>query len=172
MRPLSVSRRVASLLTARVAFSNVPPATVSQPRRNVSQPAYDGHIPLNWAENAFLAVGSAVMSLMDPRRGGVPFDIYVAIFLSHHLSSDMIAALGETTGAPALPRLREQMLDSIEGRRILRERPRVNSETVDMEKLSQLPHGTFGRAYMTWLDRCGVTPDTREPVFLFNIPSD
>lgn len=79
----------------------------------------------------------------------------------------MIAVLGETTGAPVLPRLREQMLDSVEGRRILRERPRVNSETVDMEKLSRLPQGTFGRAYMTWLDRCGVTPDTREPVSFF-----
>lgn len=33
-------------------------------------PAYPGHIPLNWFENAFLAVGSAVMSLADPRRGG------------------------------------------------------------------------------------------------------
>ena len=84
-------------------------------------------------------------------------------------SLDMIAALGETTGAPALPRLHEQMLDSVEGRRILRERPRINSETVDMEKLSQLPQGTFGRAYMTWLDRCGVTPDSREPVPILSI---
>lgn len=35
-----------------------------------TEPNYDGHIPLNWFENAFLAVGSAVMSLADPRRGG------------------------------------------------------------------------------------------------------
>jgi ubiquinone biosynthesis protein COQ4 len=35
-----------------------------------SNQAYDGHIPLNFFENAFLAVGSAVMSLVDPRRGG------------------------------------------------------------------------------------------------------
>src|ERR1700761_3886208 len=33
-------------------------------------PAYPGHIPLNWFENAFLAVGSGLMSLADPRRGG------------------------------------------------------------------------------------------------------
>ena len=36
-----------------------------------TKPLYDGHIPLNWFENAFLAVGSAVMSLVDPRRGGM-----------------------------------------------------------------------------------------------------
>lgn len=33
-------------------------------------PAYEGHIPLNWFENGVLAVGSAFMSLADPRRGG------------------------------------------------------------------------------------------------------
>ena len=71
MNLLSASRRIAGPLVARVAFSNVLPAANLQLRRNVSQPAYDGHTPLNWAENAFLAVGSAVMSLIDPRRGGV-----------------------------------------------------------------------------------------------------
>ena len=35
-----------------------------------SEPAYPGHIPLNSFENAFLAVGSAFMSLADPRRAG------------------------------------------------------------------------------------------------------
>jgi ubiquinone biosynthesis protein COQ4 len=76
----------------------------------------------------------------------------------------MIAALGETTAGPALPRLRDIMLESPEGRRILKQRPRVNSATVDMEALAKLPAGTFGRSYVTWLERCGVTPDTRDPV--------
>ena len=76
----------------------------------------------------------------------------------------MIAALGETTAGPSLPRLREHMLASAEGRRILKDRPRVNSTTIDMGELAQYPEGTFGRAYITWLERCGVTPDTREPV--------
>jgi len=35
-----------------------------------SKAAYDGHIPLNWFETGFLAVGSAIMSIFDPRRGG------------------------------------------------------------------------------------------------------
>ena len=50
------------------------------------------------------------------------------------------------------------------GRQILKDRPRINSDTVDMNKLALLPEGTFGNAYVTWLERCGVTPDTREPV--------
>ncbi|KZT41253.1 Coq4-domain-containing protein [Sistotremastrum suecicum HHB10207 ss-3] len=117
-----------------------------------TQPSYDGHIPLNWFENAFLAVGSAVMSLADPRRG------------------DMVAALGETTAGPALPKLREKMLASAEGRQVLKARPRVNSKTVDMVALSKLPAGTFGQSYFNWLERCGVTPDTREPVRYIDDP--
>ena len=76
----------------------------------------------------------------------------------------MVAALGETTAGPSLSHLRDIMLDSAEGRQILKERPRVNSETVDMDRLARFPQGSFGLAYHTWLQRCGVTPDTREPV--------
>jgi ubiquinone biosynthesis protein COQ4 len=76
----------------------------------------------------------------------------------------MVAALGETTAGPTVSWLRDTMLKSPEGRQILKDRPRINSTTVDMDSLAQLPDGTFGKAYVTWLERCGVTPDTREPV--------
>jgi ubiquinone biosynthesis protein COQ4 len=76
----------------------------------------------------------------------------------------MVAALGETTAGPVLPHLLDNMLASEEGRRILRERPRINTSTVDMAALARLPENTFGHTYVTWLERCGVTPDTRDPV--------
>ncbi|KAH7106244.1 ubiquinone biosynthesis protein COQ4, mitochondrial, partial [Auriculariales sp. MPI-PUGE-AT-0066] len=76
----------------------------------------------------------------------------------------MVAALGDVTAAPALPSMREDMLASEEGRRILRDRPRISSSTVDLDALAKLPVGTFGRAYSDWLVRCAVTPDTRDPV--------
>jgi ubiquinone biosynthesis protein COQ4 len=76
----------------------------------------------------------------------------------------MVAAFGELTAGPVLPGLRDEMLASGEGRAILKERPRMNTKTIDMEALSNLPEGTFGRAYITWLERCGVTPDSRAPV--------
>jgi len=117
-----------------------------------SEPAYPGHYPLNAFENAFMAVGSAITALKDPRRG------------------DMIAALGETTAGSSLDRLRDTMVASPEGRRVLRERPSVNTETVNMDTLRALPEGSFGRAYVTWLERCGVTPDTREPVHYIDDP--
>lgn len=76
----------------------------------------------------------------------------------------MVAAIGDLTAGPVLPRLRDIMLASAEGRRIMKERPRINTDTVDMAKLAALPEGTLGHSYVTWLERCGVTPDTREPV--------
>ncbi|KAG2053349.1 ubiquinone biosynthesis protein COQ4, mitochondrial [Suillus hirtellus] len=116
------------------------------------QPAYPGHIPLTPFENGILAVGSALMSLIDTRR------------------ADMVAACGETTAGPTLVKLRDTMLESPEGRRILKEMPRINSQTLDWEKLRSLPENTFGRAYVRWLDACKVTPDSREPVHYIDDP--
>ncbi|KAJ3522392.1 hypothetical protein NM688_g8880 [Phlebia brevispora] len=123
-------------------------AQVRQTRLASTQPNYEGHIPLNWFEHGLMFAGAAYQALMHPQRG------------------DMVAAVADLTSGPMLPRLREAMLSSPEGRRILKERPRINTHTVDMHKLALLPEGTFGKAYVTWLERCNVTPDTREPVRL------
>ncbi|KAG7451396.1 Coq4-domain-containing protein [Guyanagaster necrorhizus] len=115
-------------------------------------PAYPSHIPLTWFENTFLLVGAGLMTLADPRRG------------------DLVAVVGETSAGPSLRRLRDIMLESSEGRRILKQRPRINTTTLDMNNLAQLPEGTFGRAYTSWLERCRVTPDTRAPVHYIDDP--
>jgi ubiquinone biosynthesis protein COQ4 len=56
------------------------------------------------------------------------------------------------------------MLSSPTGRRILRDRPRISSKTMSMTYLRDLPPNTVGRAYADWLDREGVSPDTRDSV--------
>lgn len=77
----------------------------------------------------------------------------------------MIAALGEATATPYfIYRLRDSMLASPTGRRILRDRPRISSKTLSVEYLRSLPENTVGRAYVDWLDREGVSPDTRDNV--------
>ncbi|KAH8786479.1 ubiquinone biosynthesis protein coq4, mitochondrial [Hyaloscypha sp. PMI_1271] len=114
---------------------------------NRPPPNYPGHVPLTRIEKAGLALGSAVMSLMDPHRG------------------DLIAALGEATATPYfIYRLRDAMLSDPTGRRILRDRPRISSKTLSMEYLRALPKNTVGRTYADWLDREGVSPDTRSEV--------
>ncbi|KAG8762246.1 Ubiquinone biosynthesis protein [Ceratobasidium sp. 428] len=120
-----------SLPAKRVSVARLRPALVTHRRRTA--PAYDGHIPLNWAENAFMAVGSALTALVDPRRGG---KLASTIFFSvdvDFLNIDMVAALGETTAGSFLPRLRDEMVASAEGRAILKHRPRVNTDTLALK---------------------------------------
>lgn len=56
------------------------------------------------------------------------------------------------------------MLSSPTGRRILRDRPRITSQTLSLPHLRTLPANSVGRAYAAWLDREGVSPDTRDSV--------
>ena len=56
------------------------------------------------------------------------------------------------------------MLRNPTGRRILRDRPRMTSKSLDLNYLRSLPETSVGRNYVTWLDREGVSPDTRSAV--------
>ncbi|KAE9980194.1 Ubiquinone biosynthesis protein [Venturia inaequalis] len=114
---------------------------------NRPPPNYEGHVPLTRIERAGLAAGSALWSFFDPTR------------------ADLIAALGEATAQPYfINRLRDAMLSNPTGRRILRDRPRITSKTMSVEYLRSLPENTVGRSYVSWLDREGVSPDTRDNV--------
>ncbi|KAF2089991.1 ubiquinone biosynthesis protein coq4, mitochondrial [Saccharata proteae CBS 121410] len=114
---------------------------------NRPPPNYPGHVPLTVVERSLLALGSALGSFLDPRRG------------------DLIACCGEATAQPYfIYRLRDAMLRNPTGRRILRDRPRITSKTMSVEYLRSLPENSVGRAYVGWLDREGVSPDTRSAV--------
>lgn len=73
--------------------------------------------------------------------------------------------MGEATATPYfIYRLRDSMLSDPTGRRILRDRPRITSSTLPLSYLRSLPENSVGRTYAAWLDREGVTPDTRDNV--------
>ncbi|XP_078739185.1 ubiquinone biosynthesis protein COQ4 homolog, mitochondrial [Lampetra fluviatilis] len=107
---------------------------------------YPTHQRITPQQRALLAAGSAFMSLYNPYR------------------HDMVAVLSETTGVSALRRLRSAMADTEEGRRVLSERPRISTSTLDLPRLRSLPAGTLGHEYTEFLRRNRVTPDTRAPV--------
>ncbi|KAI9733380.1 MAG: Ubiquinone biosynthesis protein [Cirrosporium novae-zelandiae] len=114
---------------------------------NRPPPNYEGHVPLTPIERVGLAIGSSLAALINPRRG------------------DLIAVCGEATAVPYfIYRLRNAMLSDPTGRRILRDRPRITSRNMPIEKLRNLPENSVGRTYATWLEREGVSPDTRLPV--------
>ncbi|KAI5867435.1 Coq4-domain-containing protein [Durotheca rogersii] len=144
----------AAAVTAAVAASGVAPPSPSRRSGarpfsvlNRPPPNYPGHVPLTGLERVALAVGAGVLSLANPYR------------------DDLIAAVGEATASPYFAdRLRRAMLGSATGRRILRERPRLTSASLDLPRLRALPARTVGATYVAWLDREGVSPDTRAAV--------
>ncbi|XP_057334877.1 ubiquinone biosynthesis protein COQ4 homolog, mitochondrial-like isoform X2 [Microplitis mediator] len=104
------------------------------------------HVELTSLQRAVLAGGSAVVSLIDPSRG------------------DMIACLGETTGTQALKYCHQRMLLSPEGAKILSDKPRINTKTVDFSQLKELPDNTLGKIYYDFLSVNKVSPDSRDDV--------
>ncbi|XP_026301915.1 ubiquinone biosynthesis protein COQ4 homolog, mitochondrial isoform X3 [Apis mellifera] len=103
-------------------------------------------ISLSTVQRAILTVGAAAISLLNPYRG------------------DMIACLAETTGTDALSYCHRQMLATSEGCRILAEKPRISSSTVDFSALKRLPAGTLGKIYYDFLEVNNVSPDSRTMV--------
>lgn len=111
---------------------------------SVQAPLYATHVPLSPAARALLSAGAAVGALASPAR------------------ADLVATLGETTGRAAFERMRERMKSSESGRKLLRERPLLNSSV--LEQCGSLPDGTFGRSYASFMERRGFDADARPPV--------
>jgi len=84
----------------------------------------------------------------------------------------MVAAVGETTGESALRNIRRRMTRTREGRLVLQEQPRVTSTSLALNELRQTaPVGSFGRAYVEFMDQRGFSPDERPLVRYVREPS-
>lgn len=95
---------------------------------------YGNQIKVSDFQKVLLSAGSSIAALLDPRR------------------QDMIACLGETTGEKALEKILDQMKQSEEGSSILKEKPRINTKTVNLAELKQLAEDTFGYHYYKFLE--------------------
>ena len=105
-----------------------------------------------------------ILAVVKPHPDLTPF-CNTHIRLPHRrLTSDLIATLSESTASTFLPSLHAKMVSHPEGRQIMRDRPIVSSQTVDLDKLRGMKRGTLGREYVEWLERGDVTPDTRADV--------
>lgn len=117
--------------------------------------SYPGHIPLNTFQRLFLFAGSGIAAFVQPRR------------------ADLVATFGEMTAQPFFARrLKAQMLAHPVGRQLLREKPRITSQSLDLAHLRALPPTTVGHEYVRWLDREHVSPDTRLPVRYIDDPDE
>ncbi|QLG73945.1 hypothetical protein HG535_0F04570 [Zygotorulaspora mrakii] len=117
-------------------------------------PRYEGHVPLYKAEKLLLTIISGLKSYYHPEDG------------------NNIVQLGEATAFPFfLENLKKTMLSDATGRKILRERPDITSETLHMEDLAKMAENTLGYTYYKWLKKEGVSPDTRAPVTYIDDPT-
>jgi len=79
--------------------------------------------------------------------------------LSDSERTEEVHLVEEVTGRPAYRRLLERVRGTIEGARLLHERPELSSRFVDYDALRALPATTLGGAYVRHLDRNHITAD-------------
>jgi len=109
-------------------------------------------VKLNPLQKGLMALGTGLSSFFDPTR------------------AESIAVFGEVTADCALKTMHQKMRADPEGAIILIDKPRINSEDIDIDALSKLPEGTFGREYVKFLRVNNVTPDSRLPVRFIEDP--
>ncbi|KAH8285963.1 hypothetical protein KR054_000060, partial [Drosophila jambulina] len=109
-------------------------------------------IEISPLQRIVLGAGSSIAALLNPRR------------------HDMIACLGETTGEGALLNILDTMQASEEGQRIMADKPRIHTSTIDFKRLEALPPDTFGAVYVKFLKDNQVTPDSRMAVRFLEDP--
>lgn len=118
-----------------------------------STPNYEGHIPLYTTEKLLLFAVSGLRSFFHPENG---------------LN---IVQLGEATAWPLfLDSMKRTMLSDPTGRRILREKPNVTTQQLEMDHLAEFPKDSFGYQFYKWCKRENVSPDTRTPVSYVDDP--
>ncbi|KAK6463158.1 coenzyme Q biosynthesis protein Coq4-domain-containing protein [Scheffersomyces coipomensis] len=117
------------------------------------EPNFPSHIPLYTYEKLLMFLGSSAGAFFHPER------------------NEFIVALGESTAiSPILRRLQTKMLSDPVGRELLRDQPRMTSTSLNLDHLRELPHNSIGNTYVRWLDREGVSPDTRVTVKYIDDP--
>lgn len=141
-------RLLASSTSPPLFLSSISP-TLRPPDRSCStsnkgEPLYPGHIDTTTFQKILLAGGSALTALSNPWR------------------ADMVAVNGEVTGEPALRYMLERFKETSEGQKILRDKPRINKET--LTNLSNHAPDTLGGVYFAFMNKYNLNPDARDKV--------
>jgi len=98
--------------------------------------------------------------LTEPQRWSLIFQSALGAFRDPK-RADLVSALGDLTSYPILLDIRDKMRKDPVGRRILEEQPRINTDAVHMNYLSELPVNTFGNRYAEFMSEHEFTPDER-----------
>jgi ubiquinone biosynthesis protein COQ4 len=72
---------------------------------------------------------------------------------------DQVLALNVSVNMGTARRGVADLKDDAEGKALLRDRPRIDGTTVDLDAMEKLPDGTLGREYARFMKENGITPD-------------
>ena len=72
---------------------------------------------------------------------------------------ERVFEIGEALNSRALPRILDAMAADPAVKRLLDERPAIDTKHVDFAALAALPDGTLGREYVRFLRSNGIDPD-------------
>ena len=108
---------------------------------------------LTVTQRAFLVPIFGIGALMDPKRG------------------DLVAGFGDLLSTESnLRKLKRRMQQTGEGTRILREKPLITEEGLNMENLRKLPTDSLGYNYATFMDEHGFSANERSKVRFMSDP--
>ncbi|AET39233.1 ubiquinone biosynthesis protein COQ4 Ecym_4156 [Eremothecium cymbalariae DBVPG len=118
------------------------------------EPRYPLHMPLWPHEKLALFLVALFRTKTDPQN------------------ATNVVHIGELTAFTSfLENLKQTMLSTKDGRRILRDRPNISEKDLNMEKLAAYPENSFGRTFYNWLKKENITVDTRMPVQYIDDPT-
>lgn len=106
------------------------------------------HLPykLSVLQRSFLIPYFGFGALLDPTRG------------------DLVAGFGDVTGGLVLKNLHKKIISSESGRILMREKPIITEENLNLPKLRSLPETSFGNGYAKFMDHHGFSADERSEV--------
>lgn len=77
---------------------------------------------------------------------------------------DFVAGFGDVTACLVLKNLHLNLKKTKEGQALLKERPLITEESLNLPKLRELPSNTFGKHYVEFMDHHGFSANERSKV--------
>lgn len=107
---------------------------------------------LSVLQRSFLVPYFGLQAILDPTKG------------------DMVAGFGDVTSGTFLKQLHAQIIESPEGRMLLKDKPLISVEKLNLSKLRTFRSDSLGYSYTQFMDHHGYSADERSIVrFMTNV---
>jgi ubiquinone biosynthesis protein COQ4 len=109
---------------------------------------------LSVLQRATLIPFFGIGAILDPKRG------------------DLVAGFGDVTAGLVISSLRKRMENSPSGKKLLKEKPLITEQSLNLPKLRGLPQTTFGKTYCDYMDQHHFSANERSVVKFMSDPDE